>query len=361
MIVCMNFVILAGGVGERLWPLGTPGKPKQFHALVGDEALLAQAVGRVSSFVIPSGAQRAESRDLTDEISRLRPASRGSARNDNLFFSTSAQYQPLIKELFPDVADGHYIIEPSRRDTGPAMAYVAARLMEIAPDEPVAFIPSDHTIGDVEHFRATLAVAEQLIRETGKMVDIGVPAEFPSTVLGYTHIGKKLEERDGVDVYEFLGHTEKPDRATAEKYCASGEYLWHANYYMWTPRKIMEAVERYAPDLLTDTQKISFDYAITEHMDPKDVLILKGDFDWSDVGAWDVLYNKLASAPGENVTRGEVVALDCKGSLVFAQGGRKVGVIGLKDMIVVDTPDGLLVCPKDRAQDVKKLTSQMSS
>lgn len=324
----MNFVILAGGVGERFWPLGTREKPKQFHAVIEDEPLIVQAVKRLEG---------------------------------DVWFSTSRQFQPLIKELFPDVPDDHYIIEPSRRDTGPAMAYVAARLMEIAPDEPVAFIPSDHTIGDVERFRATLAVAEHLIRETGKMIDVGVSAEFSSTVLGYTHIGKKIEERGGVDVYEFLGHTEKPDRATAEKYCASGEYLWHANYYMWTPRKIMEAVERYAPDLLTGTQKISFDYAITEHMDPKDVLILKGDFNWSDVGAWDVLYNKLASAPGENVTRGDVTALDCDGSLVFAQSGRKVGVVGLKDMIVVDTPDGLLVCPKDRAQDVKKLTSQMSS
>lgn len=355
----MNFVILAGGVGERLWPLGTPEKPKQFHALVGDEPLIVQAVRRIFPSVIPSGARRAESRDLTDEISRLRPASRGSARNDDLFFSTSERYVSMLKELFPDVPDDHYLVEPARRDTGPAMAYVADRLMKQAPDEPVAFIPSDHTIGDVERFRATLTVAEQLIRETGKMVDIGVPAEFPSTVLGYTHVGKKLEDRDGVEVYEFLGHTEKPARDIAEQYCASGEYLWHASYYMWTPRKIMAAVERYAPDLLTGTQKISFDYAITEHMDPKDVLILKGDFDWSDVGAWDVLYNKLASAPGETVTRGEVVALDCKGSLVFAQGGRKVGVIGLKDMVVVDTPEGLLVCPKNRAQEVKKLVQEM--
>lgn len=134
----------------------------------------------------------------------------------------------------------------------------------------------------------------------------------------------------------------------------------------------MEACHTYAPELyagvmralenpatFNDIQKISFDYAITEHMDPKDVLILKGDFDWSDVGAWDVLYNKLASAPGENVTRGAVTALDCEGSLVISETGRTVGVIGLKDMVVVDTPTGILVCPKDRAQDVKKLVAEL--
>ena len=324
----MNFVILAGGVGERLWPLGTPEKPKQFHAVVDDEPMVVRAVRRVEK------------------------------AGGDIFFSTSERYVPFLKELFPQVPDDHYVIEPARRDTGPAMAYAAARLMARAPDEPMAFIPSDHVIHDEERFVRMLKIGEQLIRETGKMVDVGVPAKFPSTVLGYTHIGKKLEDRDGVEVYEFLGHAEKPDRATAEKYCASGEYLWHANYYMWTPRKILAAVERHAPDLLTGTQKISFDYAITEHMDPKDVRILKGE-GWSDVGAWDVLYNELAKTPGENVTRGDVVALDCNGSLVFAQGGRKVGVIGLKDMIVVDTPDGLLVCPKDRAQEVKKLVQEM--
>ncbi|MEK7532324.1 MAG: sugar phosphate nucleotidyltransferase [Patescibacteria group bacterium] len=338
----MNFVILAGGVGERLWPLGTPGNPKQFHVLLGDQPLIVQAVRRV---------QKA---------------------GGDIFFSTSERYVPLIKKLFSEIPDDHYIIEPARRDTGPAMAYAAARLMERAPDEPMAFIPSDHVIHDEARFVQMLRVGEEIIREQGVMVDVGVPAKFPSTVLGYTHIGKKLEERDGVEVYEFLGHAEKPDRATAEKYCAAGGYLWHANYYMWTPRKILEALERYAPEIhagvtaaLTDPaafekiQKISFDYAITEHMDPKDVLILKGDFDWSDVGAWDVLYDELAKTPGENVTRGEVTALDCSGSLVFSQNGRKVGVIGLKDMVVVDTPEGLLVCPKDRAQEVKRLVQEM--
>lgn len=338
----MNFVILAGGVGERLWPLGTPENPKQFHALLGEEPLIVQAVRRV---------QKA---------------------GGTIFFSTSEAYVPLIKKLFPEIPKDHHIIEPARRDTGPAMMYVAATLMERAPDAPLAFIPSDHTIADVEKFVKTLQAGEALVGETGKMIDIGVPAKFPSTVLGYTHIGKKMETRDGVDVYEFLGHTEKPDIKTAEKYLASGEYLWHANYYMWTPRKIMEACLAYAPDLyagvmraaddpaaFANIPKISFDYAITEHMNPNDVQILKGDFGWSDVGAWDVLASELEKAPGENVTRGKVTAIDSSGSVIYSTTGRKVGVIGLKDMVVVDTEDGVLVCPKDRAQDVKKLVAEL--
>ena len=337
----MNYIILAGGVGERLWPLGSPEKPKQFHVVTGDKPMVVQAVDRVKN------------------------------AGGDIYFSTSERYTPLLKGLFPDVSDERYIIEPARRDTGPAMAFVAAKLAQTQPDEPIAFIPADHVIKDEKKFRKTMQAAKSLIKETGKMLDIGVPAEFSSTVLGYTHIGKKIEDRDGVEVYEFLDHTEKPDLETARKYADSGEYLWHANYYMWTPAKILEALKKYAPEMhggimrsldnpaeYNNIEKISFGYAITENMDPKDVIILKGDFGWSDVGAWDVLYDELKKADGDNVMYGEVAAIDCKGSLIHSKNGRKVGVIGLKDMVVVDTKDGLLVCPRDRAQDVKKLIAE---
>lgn len=341
-IYSMNYVILCGGIGERMWPLGSPEKPKQFHAVVGDQPLIVQTVERVKK----AGGQ--------------------------IYFSTTPENAPLVKALFPDVPEDHFIIEPARKDTGPAMAYVAAKMMGVAPDEPLAFIPSDHAIADANRFVDLLKLSERLIKETGKMLDIGVTAAFPSTVLGYTHVGNKID-KDGIAVYDFLGHTEKPDLETAKKYVDSGEYLWHANYYMWTPRKIMEALNKYAPELHDGVQaslenpenyktleKISFDYAITEHMDPKDVTILEGDFGWSDVGAWDTLYDELKKSDGENVVKGDVTELDSSGNLLHSTTGRKVGVIGLKDMVVVDTKDGLLVCPKERAQDVKELLGKMN-
>ena len=198
----MNFVILAGGVGERLWPLGTPEKPKQFHALVGDEPM------------------------IVDAVKRLQPLLFDTVKSEgNLFISTTEQLWPLCENLlFPkQVQRVRHIFEPARRDTGPAMVYVAKMLVDSGQgDEPVAFIPSDHVIKNQTQFVKTLQIGEALIKETGKMMDIGVPAKFGSTVLGYTHVGKKLETRDGVDVYEFLGHTEKPDAETEEKYGASG-------------------------------------------------------------------------------------------------------------------------------------------
>ncbi len=349
----MNYVIMCGGIGERMWPLGSPEKPKQFHAVVGDKPLIVQAVERLRTLTLT-----------------LSPEGRGNF--GNVFFSTTAENVPLIKELFPDTSEDHFIVEPSRRDTGPAMAYVAARMMERAPDEPVAFIPSDHVIKDADRFVQILQLGEKLINETGRMLDIGVTAAFASTVLGYTKVGNKREE-GGITVYDFLGHTEKPDLETATEYVKSGEYLWHASYYMWTPRKIMGALQKYAPELhegvikslenpdhYSSLEKISFDYAITEHMDPQDVTILEGDFGWSDAGAWDTLYEELKKADGDNVIQGSVTELDSSGSLVHSTTGRNVGVIGLKDMVVVDTKDGLLVCPKDRAQDVKKLLGKMN-
>ena len=364
----MNYVILAGGVGERLWPLGSPEKPKQFHAVIGDEPLVVQAVRRIAPLLTKEGSGEVSEKDRSDT-----PPTSSSKWGRKIYFSTIERYVPLLKELFPDIPDERYIVEPARRDTGPAMAYVAAKLAQTEPDEPVAFIPSDHVIKDEERFVKTLQLAESLIRETGKMLDIGVPAKFPSTVLGYTHVGEKKEQND-ISVYTFLGHTEKPDLETAEKYVESGEYLWHANYYMWTPAKILEALKKYAPEMhevimrsLEDPEeyktieKISFDYAITEHMDPKDVTILGGDFGWSDVGAWDTLFDELAKSKADNVTRGEIVALDTEGSIIHSESGRKVGVIGLKDMVVVDTEEGLLVCPKDRAQEVKKLLQHINT
>jgi mannose-1-phosphate guanylyltransferase len=190
--------------------------------------------------------------------------------------------------------------------------------------------------------------------------------------LGYTKFGPLFEKRDNTEVYQFAGHTEKPPREVAEQYLADGSYLWHANYYMWTPRKFMAAFENYAPetaailrkiqtvrtddirDLYSQLPKKSFDYLITEKMNPESVLVIKGDFGWSDIGAWDTLFDRL-SENGGNVVKGNGVLIDTNGSLVYAPVGKTVAVLGMNDVVVVDTPDALLVCPKNQAQRVKEI------
>ncbi|MFH1405495.1 MAG: sugar phosphate nucleotidyltransferase [Patescibacteria group bacterium] len=335
----MKAVILAGGSGTRLWPMSRQSRPKQFFNVVTNEPLI---------------------RDTYRRLLRLFP-------HEKIYFSISPEIQELLKNEFPELEDYQIIIEPEKRDTGPAMGYVAAKLEMIDPDEPIVFVPADHYIGDEEKFLQCISVGDRLIRETGKLLDIAIEPSFPSTVLGYTKISDLYKKIDGIDVFNFAGHSEKPDYNTAKSYLESGQYLWHANYYMWTPAKFVQAFEKYAPKMgavlraiqagegdYRDLQKISFDYAVTEKMDPKDVLIIKGDFAWSDIGAWDTLHERLSDNE-TNVTKGMCVALDTKGSLIYGPADKLIAVVGMENIVVVDSGDSLLICKKQDAQRVKEL------
>lgn len=350
----MKAVILAGGGGTRLWPLSRRKKPKQFQRLIGEKTLL--------------------------EITRMRLGDTFS--DDQIYYSITKPYLPFLKAIFPMVADDHILVEPEKRDTGPAMGFVAALLELTDPDEPIAFLPSDHYIADHERFVACLKVADDLIRETGFLLDIGVGPAWAATDLGYTHVGERRCERDGVEVFEFRGHTEKPPLTQAEDFLASGEYLWHANYYMWTPRKFLEAYEKHMPEACgalrtiqdlwkkgkqeaiaaayAKMAKISFDYAITEKLDPKNVLIIKAPFDWSDVGLWSAVKKLQQESAEANVDSGAaVVSLDTKDCLIVGQKGKVIATVGLQDIVIVDTPDALLVCAKDQSGAVKRIVEEL--
>lgn len=348
----MKAVILAGGAGTRLWPMSRSSRPKQFFDVISEDPLI---------------------QDTYRRLLRKFPA-------EKIFFSITPEFDELIRTHFPGVPDDRILIEPEKRDTGPAMGYVAALLELDDPDEPIVFIPSDHYIGDEELFMRCLDIGGQLIKETGKMLDIAIAPTFPSTMLGYTKIGKLDQTIDGVEVFSFAGHEEKPSYVTAKSYIESGEYLWHANYYMWTPKKFMEAYEKYAPEmgrvlrsiqsavsegkvaevagLYSQLEKTSIDYAITEKMDPKDVLIIRGDFGWSDVGAWDTLYDQL-SDKDDNVVKGQCVAIDTTGSLVYGPEDKMITLIGMEGVVVVDTGDALLVCHRQDAQRVKEVVKHL--
>ncbi len=357
----MNIVILAGGVGKRLWPLGRRNNPKQFFPIFYDKPLVVETYQR---FV-------------------------GVYPLSKIFFSVTADLLPDLKKLFPRVPARQFMVEPARRDTGPAMGFAALNLFLQNPDEPMVFVPSDHYIADIKKYLNCFKVGEKLIKKTGQMLDIGVVATFPSTVLGYTRIGKKYGDFGRVEVYHFQGHTEKPKIEAAKKYLAAGDYLWHGNYYMWTPRHFLEAIKKHAPEIYKNLEKIlgllkskerkkrdkeiadiygkmpkiSFDYAVTEKIDKSKVLIIKGGFGWSDIGAWDVLHQQLKNEADEkgNVLRGQVVHHDTQNCLLYGHQKKIIATLGLQDMIVVDTEDALLVCPRDRAQEVKKLLEEMET
>lgn len=330
----MKAVLLAGGAGTRMWPMSRSHRPKQFFNIVGDQILLRDAYERLAKTFTP----------------------------EDIYLSTSPAFAPLIKEYVPEIADDHLIIEPEKRDTGPAMGFVAAKLVDVCPDEPIVFVPSDHYIGDEALFLRCLKIGGELIEQTGKLLDIAIPPVFPSTAMGYTKVGAQYATVDGVEVFTFAGHTEKPNYDVAKQYLQDGAYLWHANYYMWTPRAFLAAFEKYAGmnkeqflDDYTGLTPISFDYAVTEKMNVDDVLIIRGDFGWSDIGAWDSLHDRLCEEKSGNVTKGEVVCVDTKRSLVYGPPEKLVTIVGMEGVVVVDTSDALLVCKLEDSQRIKEV------
>ena len=348
----MRIVILAGGIGTRLWPMSRATKPKQFFDVLSDQPLL---------------------RDTYDRVAKAYPS-------EKIFLSVSPAFADHVRQVLPEIIEENILVEPERRDTGPAMGFAAAVLSLRDPDEPMMFIPADHYIRDVDRFLTVLRTADELVSETGVLVDIAIPPTFPSTALGYTRIGATLDNRNGVTVLAFAGHSEKPPYEVAKQYLEDGSYLWHANYYTWTPAKFLEAFEKYAPDMseilfairdayaANDSARVaelyatlpgrSFDYAVAENIDHSQVNILRGDFGWSDIGTWDVLHDRL-SDQGGNVVKGNAIVKNTNGSLVYASGNRLVAAFGLQDVVIVDTPDAVLVCHKRSAEQLKDLLAEI--
>ena len=352
----MRVVILAGGGGTRLWPMSRENKPKQLCKLISSKTILEDTLERFNDW----------------------PA-------EKIYIATTKNLVAPLKEVLPDFPDKNIIVETSKRDTAPAMGYAALKLFLEDENEPIAFIPSDHHIGQVERFIKSIRKAEEVINETGKLLDISIHPTSPNIALGYTKVSKRVFEKEGVEFYQFEGHTEKPDFKTAQKYLDDGNYLWHANYYMWTPKLFLEAYKEHSPKIYADLmkikeaivqgdeekvdeiyskmEKISIDYAIMEKMSPKNVLIIKGDFDWKDIGAWDTLHENLMTKTDEkrNLVRGERLNIDTSNSIIYGEEGKLIATVGLDDVVIVDTKDALLVCSKARAQDIKKVIKELAT
>jgi mannose-1-phosphate guanylyltransferase len=302
---------------------------------------------------------------------------------EKIYIATTKPLVKNLKETLPDFPEKNIIIEPSKRDTAPAMGYAALKLSLEDENEPIAFIPSDHYIGQVDKFIKAIQKAEEVINETGKLLDISIHPSNPNTALGYTKVGKKVLEKGGVEFYKFEGHTEKPDFKTAQKYLEDGNYLWHANYYMWSPKLFLEAYKKHSSQIYEDLmkikeaikngdeskvediynkmEKISIDYAIMEKMSSENVLIIKGDFDWKDIGAWDTLHENLMTKTDEkrNLVRGERLNINTANSIIYGENEKLIATVGLEDIVIIDTKDALLVCSKSKAQDVKKVIDEL--
>lgn len=352
----MKVVIFAGGVGTRLWPLSRKHTPKQFEKIVGDRSTLQLAVDRVAPIFQPQ----------------------------DIFISSGARYKDIIYDQLPEIPRENVILEPEMRDVGAAVGLVTAILAKIAPNEPFIILWSDHLVKNEEYFREVLqAVGKILEKDQNKIVFIGQQSRFPSQNLGWIEFGNQSDSIDGISVFEFKSFHYRPEMESAEVFHISENHAWNPGYFGSTAQFLFSLYEKYAPEMTvrlrelqdvwgTDQfesklaeiyptlEKISFDNLILEKIDPSDGCVLSADLGWSDIGAWESLKEALGDSADENVTKGKVLISESRDSLVFNYTGQMVVGIDLEELLVINTDDVVLVCPKDSVPKIKKLVESLA-
>jgi len=298
---------------------------------------------------------------------------------EHIFVVTNRTYAPIVREQIPQLPPQNVIVEPEGRGTAPCIGLSALYLKRLNSDEVMISLHADHVIEDAEGFRQALVAASHVAKE-GYLVTLGVKPSRPETGYGYIRRGDFLARADGFEVYMVEEFTEKPDEETARSFLAQGGYYWNSGIFIWKVSTILEEFKRHLPGLYAQLMEIdaaigtpqekdvlekvwreveheTIDEGIMEKADR--VAVIPVDIGWSDVGNWATLADILPKDNENNVVvGGEHIGIDTTGSLLYST-KRLIATVGLKDMIVVDTDDVILVCPKERAQDVKKLVNKL--
>ena len=347
-----NIVIMAGGIGSRLWPVSTPEMPKQFIDLLGvGKSLLQLTVERFRSVAGIAG----------------------------MWVVTSENYVDIVRKQLPEMPADHILAEPVPRNTAPCIAYACWRIMREDPDANIVVTPSDAIVLKTELFSEIISKALEFTASTSSIVTVGIHPDRPETGYGYICSSSK-EECNVVKVNEFR---EKPDRETAERYLAAGNYFWNAGIFVWSVSTIVDQMRRHAPQIAgmmdkiartfgTDEEKaalaeffpqcdkISIDYAVMEKSDS--IYVISADLGWSDLGSWTSAGSHIAEGPdGNRVVGNDVRLIDSEGCIVHAEECKKVVVKGLKDYVVACRGGNLLVCPAADEQKIKDYAADAPS
>ncbi|MCS7286784.1 MAG: mannose-1-phosphate guanylyltransferase [Anaerolineae bacterium] len=347
----MFALILAGGTGTRLWPKSRKHRPKQLLDIVAKNTMLQETFMRIRPILDPT----------------------------RIFVVTNKTYAPTIKAQLPLIPGKNIIIEPEGKGTAPCIGLSVLYIRRENPEEVMASLHADHVIEKAEEFRKALLAAAKVAQE-GYLVTLGIKPTCPETGYGYICQGQFWKEVDGFPVYKVKSFTEKPDFETACSFLAQGGFYWNSGIFVWKLSTIMEEFREHMPRFYSQLLRIdeaigteeeekvleevwqeveseSIDQGIMEKSSR--VMVIPVDIGWSDVGNWSTLADILPKDEENNViVGGEHIGIDTTGSLLYST-KRLIATIGLKDMIVVDTDDVVLVCPKDRAQDVKKLVEML--
>lgn len=338
----MNYaVILAGGVGSRFWPFSRELEPKQFIKIIGEESLLQATIQRLKGIV-------------------------GSGHiyivtNNIYFYEVKAQIAKF------GIADKNIILEPQGKNTAPAIGLCARLISRIDKNAVLMVLPSDHYIKNIDNFKKTIKKAFDCAKND-LLVTIGIKPTNSST--GYGYIRADGKKNGYFKVGKFL---EKPDLGKAKKYFKDKNFFWNSGMFIWKAAVFLEETKKYLPKLYVNLQMInsvndipkvwpkiepiSVDYGIMEHS--KRIALIAANFYWTDLGSWDALAGIFPKDKRNNIVSGDTLNLDSQGVCVFTRGNRLISTIGIKNTVIVDTPDALLVCDRDKTQDVKKLVERL--
>lgn len=342
----MIIVIIAGGSGTRLWPLSTPHYPKHLLKINGDKLSLLQHTYE-----------------------------RAKTLSDNIYVVSESGHIDHVKEQLNGLADDHYIIEPARRGTAScivaALAYIAKR---DDSDEPIASIHADHYIRDTAGFKDSFELANDVSVSEKRIVLVGVQPDHPATGLGYIQKGELLDQHK--DVYNVHTFKEKPEFEVAKEYVESGNYLWNCGYFVGSVNTFKSSMQEHAPKLYDEYQKlfaasdaeykdaylslenIAIDYALIEKV--PNLLVVPALFDWMDIGSFGDLHKALPGDEQGNHAHGNVELEGASNSYVHNEDNKPVAVIGLDNVVVVNTANGILVARKDMAQEVGTVSKRIS-
>jgi len=341
-------VILAGGRGERFWPLSRRSRPKQLLPLLGDRPMLTLTIDRLDGLI---------------------------AREDVWIF-TARDLAPQVLEAAPGVPAAQVIGEPVGKNTAPALALAAWWLKDLGKDAVMVVLPSDHRVEPAQRFREDLERAAGVALERGAIVTFGIPPTRPETGYGYIEAGGAIAP--GSPFHAVSAFREKPDLATAARYAADGKHLWNAGIFVFPPDVLLEEMRAHCPDIAAllpgmplrpgegssaalerfygAAPAISIDYAVMERS--KRALVARADFAWDDMGSWASLATEDSVGPDGNVVRGTAILHDCKDVIAFSDGGLVAGV-GVENLVIVRTRGVTLVCRRDRAQEVRAIVERL--
>ncbi len=349
-------VILAGGGGTRLWPKSRNQTPKQFLKLMGPDTMMQMSVNRINKLV---------------------PWER-------IIVVTNKLYKQEIKDQLPALPAENVIAEPQKRDTALAMLVGAQFALGIDREAVIINCASDHVVTNETEFFNVMKAANQVAAENEYLVSVGITPNRPATGFGYIKIGQDLKKiNHGQNVFQVENFTEKPNRATAQAFISTGRYFWNANMYVWSAKALLVAFEQHQPKLFAQTnhlsklshqdfhaalpdiydqaETISIDYAISEKVN--NLVLIPGDFGWDDVGDWKVVYDLDAKNLEGNVIIGDnethpTLTIRSHNNLIHTD-KRLIALYGVNDLVIIDTPDILMIVPKNESQDVKKIVERL--